>query len=383
MSLSDFSPSLAPDPPRPVGAPLAAATSRVLDAARLGAAAVVVVFHASGMWTTAYPNLHAALGKASHAAVVVFFVISGYVIAYSAGRHHRGLRHYAVARLSRLYAVLAPTLLLTALVEAVIRATDPETAARYVHVPSGVRYLLSAVFGSEAGFWSAAPPINSPLWSLSYEFWYYVLFGLGLYRQAIRGAGWWLALAALLAGPKILLLLPVWLFGVGAWQLPRPQWAPGGNWLLAGLLLLRAALAVAGLPAWPGAVGDRPLYMAGQFLTDWVVGGLFAAAIWLLPPGGPAPASAGRRYLRRAADLSFPLYALHFPLLVLWRSLGGWQANDLGQLGRAIGGVSLLAGLLGWGLERQRGRWIRFFDRAIAWLARKGLRPRPPEQGWH
>ncbi len=365
MSVSDFSPSAAPAPPRRDGPALAASTSRVLDAARLTAAAVVLVFHASGMWTDNQPALHAALGKASHAAVVVFFVISGYVIAYSAGTLNRGACHYAVARLSRLYSVLAPALLLTALVEAVVRATDPVVAARYVHAPSWVRYLLSAVFGSESGWWSAAPPINSPLWSLSYEFWYYVLFGLWRNRRAFRHWRWWLALAALVAGPKILLLLPVWLLGVGARNLSRPALGRGLGWLLAGLLLALAGPAVAGLPAWPGAVGDRPLFMAGQFLTDWVVGLLFAAAIWLLPAGRPVPASAGPGYLRRAADLSFSLYVLHFPLLLLWRTLGGWRVNDLGQLTQAMVGVTLLAALLGWGLERQRRRWVRFFGRII------------------
>lgn len=368
MPVSDFSPSAAASPPRRDGPALAATTSRALDAARLAAAAVVLVFHASGMWMGNQPALHAALGKASHAAVVVFFVISGYVIAYSAGARNRGARHYAVARLSRLYAVLAPALLLTALVEAVVRATDPEVAARYVHAPSWVRYLLSAFFGNESGWWSAAPPINSPLWSLSYEFWYYVLFGLLRFRRTTRHWRWWLALTALVAGPKILLLLPVWLLGVGARYLPRPVLARALGWLLAGLLLALAGLAVAGLPAWPGVVGDRPLFMASQFMTDWSVGFLVAAAIWLLPAGRPVPASGGAGYLRRAADLSFPLYVLHFPLLVLWRTLGGWRANDLGQLMQAIVGVTLLAALLGWGLERQRHRWARFFDHIIEWV---------------
>ena len=135
--------------------------------------------------------------------------------------------------------------------------------------------------------------------------------------------------------------------------------------LLAALLLGLVGLAVAYLPAWPMAVGDRPLFMAGQFATDWVVGLLVAMALWLLPAGQPAAGRAGVRALRRAADLSFPLYVLHFPLLVLVRALCAWRANDLGQLGLAIGLVTLGAGLIGWALERQRGRWIRFFNWVI------------------
>ena len=129
--------------------------------------------------------LHEVLGKAAHAAVVVFFVISGYVIAFTAARRDAGPRHYAVARLSRLYSVLLPALLITAVIEMVGVASNPAVAARYVHAYSWARYGLSAVFGNESGWWSAAPPINSPLWSLSYEFWYYTLFGLWMYRRSV------------------------------------------------------------------------------------------------------------------------------------------------------------------------------------------------------
>lgn len=47
-------------------------TSITLDVLRILAAVVVVVFHVGGQWLTAFPALHEALGKASHAAVVVF-----------------------------------------------------------------------------------------------------------------------------------------------------------------------------------------------------------------------------------------------------------------------------------------------------------------------
>ena len=89
---------------------IGAGASAALDALRLAAALVVVVFHASSQWATAYPATHAALGKASHAAVVLFFVISGYVIAFTTAGSPRSARHYAVARLSRLYAVLVPVI---------------------------------------------------------------------------------------------------------------------------------------------------------------------------------------------------------------------------------------------------------------------------------
>lgn len=46
-------------------------------------------------------------------AVVVFFVLSGYVIAYTTFARDRGRAAYAEARIARLYSVVIPALLLT------------------------------------------------------------------------------------------------------------------------------------------------------------------------------------------------------------------------------------------------------------------------------
>jgi peptidoglycan/LPS O-acetylase OafA/YrhL len=187
---------------------------------------------------------------------------------------------------------------------------------------------------------------------------------------------WWLVAAGVIAGPKILLLLPVWLFGVGAYRWAKPVFPVALAWLLAGGLLGLGALAVAYLPALPAAVGTKPLFMTGQFVTDWVVGALFALALWVLPGRRVAGASTWVKPLRRVADLSFPLYALHFPLLVLWRAVFDWQANSWPELGLVLVGVCLLAGTIGWLLEKQRGKWIRFFAWASTFIGKKPVASR-------
>ena len=50
---------------------------------------------------------------AGHSAVVIFFVLSGYVITYVASERETTLRDYALSRCARIYAVAVPTLLLT------------------------------------------------------------------------------------------------------------------------------------------------------------------------------------------------------------------------------------------------------------------------------
>lgn len=48
-----------------------------------------------------------------HDAVIIFFVLSGYIIAYIADQRDNSSIDYIINRLSRLYSVILPALLLT------------------------------------------------------------------------------------------------------------------------------------------------------------------------------------------------------------------------------------------------------------------------------
>ena len=48
------------------------------------------------------------IGQLGHESVMVFFVLSGFVIAYSAETKDRHLGDYAVSRFARLWSVLLP-----------------------------------------------------------------------------------------------------------------------------------------------------------------------------------------------------------------------------------------------------------------------------------
>lgn len=128
-----------------------------------------------------------------HQAVIVFFVLSGFLISSTILRSHIlgkwSWRHYAVNRATRLYVVLLPGLLLGFFWD---RLGSWLFAAKgiYAHSLSDLgpavplknltpgnflgnlfflQTILCETFGS-----------NGPLWSLSNEFWYYVLFPLAL-----------------------------------------------------------------------------------------------------------------------------------------------------------------------------------------------------------
>ncbi len=96
----------------PAPAPsLAPATSFFLDALRVLAAFSVFFTHVAQLW---YPRNYTPFEDRFGArSVIIFFVLSGYVISYATFRREREPRAYVVARLSRLYSVAAPAIVLT------------------------------------------------------------------------------------------------------------------------------------------------------------------------------------------------------------------------------------------------------------------------------
>jgi peptidoglycan/LPS O-acetylase OafA/YrhL len=159
-----------------------------------------------------------------------------------------------------------------------------------------------------------APGFNVPYWSLNYEAWYYALFGIAVFlRGRARAAS--LAAVALIAGPKILLLLPVWLMGVAAWR-----WRSSFPGRFAWLLVCLSLTILIGLEA----LGGERLFWhpAGQWLPpgysayDYVIGMLVALSILgLANLRLPVPGARVERVVRWLAGTSFGLYSFHYPLL--------------------------------------------------------------------
>jgi peptidoglycan/LPS O-acetylase OafA/YrhL len=349
-------------------------SSIFLDTLRIGAALTVLYIHAFDRWFPKLAHPHNQPGEPSHAAVVIFFVLSGYVIAHTTISKNRGGTLYAQARLSRLCSIVIPALVITAIIAFIINQTNPQVLVEFSRGHEWVRYIASGLFVNELWLYSSAPPLNGSLWSLSFEFWYYAIFGLWFFRKG----GWKSFLlpvaAVLLAGPKIVVMMPVWLLGYAAYILPRPSVKATTAWFFVLLALFAGWLAVTYVPFIPYKIGYAPLYYANQFVTDWIVGLFIAVALWILPTGNHLSTELKfANWFRKAADLTFPLYVLHFPLLVLWMSLFGRRENDSAQLWQVLFSVLVTASLLGVLLEMQRPVWSRFFK----WL----LRTKPAVKG--
>lgn len=189
--------------------------SAYLDLLRFFAALVVLLHHAAPILFPGVP-----LPFPGHHAVILFFFISGFVIAHVSSRPTLKLQDYTMDRLSRLLSVSVPALLLGLAVTLAVGASiAPLPVARHlgdfaVNTDQALlRTGLNLAFVGQLWSVNSMAPLNGVFWSLNYEFWYYLVFAAWHFsgpRSRI-----WLALTTLLiAGPRIALLLPCWIAGL-------------------------------------------------------------------------------------------------------------------------------------------------------------------------
>lgn len=270
-----------------------------------------------------------------HQAVMVFFVLSGYFVGGSVIEAFREGRfspaHYALARLSRLWMALIPALLLTLLLDSLGRTSNPEAYAggfREIFMsgpePGGnERYSLLTFLGNLAFLQTVELPAfgsNGPLWSLSNEFWYYVLFPMAVYAAvpSYSNARWWILLskrfAAALLFFALISWLPsemvfkglIWLFGVLVWCFGRITEfsivVGGWRWKIVGAAAFLATLAAS--------------KTTSVFGSDFAVG--LAFALWMPSLIGPWKKPGWwQRWGSGLSAVSYTLYVVHFPVLFL------------------------------------------------------------------
>lgn len=343
--------------------------SLYLDAARFTAAALVVVAHLL-MLRLVDGRVAAFVPDLGREAVIVFFVLSGFVIKYSVDVKHASLQDYVVARCARVYSVALPVVVAAFVIAALVMkftdvgvTTGYQVAKAYVYIP------FHLLFAGE--FWNLAesPPWVLPYWSLSYEVWYYVLFGVAWYMTGARRLIL-LAAVLLLTGFKLWMLLPVWLSGVWLYEWSKSNSIAGG-WAKAGWLLSIAALcafklldADVYLRAFGSAIWPFPslrLVSADRYLADYVVCVLvllnFACARnmrfeWL---------RALRRPVRALAGHTFTLYLVHFIVLMMWKSFYPHNPASVADLALLLCAVGVATYLAGFVTERRKGAFERMF----------------------
>ncbi len=311
-----------------------------------------------------------ARGDVGHSAVVIFFVLSGYVIASTLSPDATAL-DFAIRRMSRIYSVAVPAIVFSWMADLAVSRIDPALLTHGYQLAKPWIYVgLALTFSGDS--WALGESLfsNGAYWSLNYEVWYYVAFGVFAFaRGAWRVVGFLLVLA--LTGPKLWLLFPIWLGGamVSRLQQVRPlSIGPARLCVAASIALLWVAKVWQWEQAINGFMGDltggwggwHMLRFSQWFLGDHLIGGLTMVLVYALGSAEFRIPPLLRRPIVGLASVSFSLYLLHGPLIVLFESLlpgQGWATI-----------VLTLACSLGLGalIEPQRTRVRRMLNDA-AW----------------
>ena len=323
-----------------------------LDGFRGLAALYVLVFHARWLlWEgraayEAHRQGYSAAGRIlvelltafrwGHEAVIFFFVLSGFVIhlryAIRLTDGSRGFDFwpYLARRARRLYPPLAAALLLTLALDGVGRALALPTASGttlYPVINAGIgsdhspltalrnlAFIMDPVFGSDR-----------PLWSLGYEWYFYLIYPAVflIARRSRVGATLSLVGLSILGNAHVWPTSLAWLGNVFklmiVWWLGALLAERFAGRLQVGYRKLRWFVLV------PAVLVARPW---GPFAHDLFVGlgffGLIAACLARLERGRLLAVFAS---LRPLGDMSYTLYVLHFPILVL---MSGWLMKARG-----------------------------------------------------
>ncbi|MGB6134007.1 MAG: acyltransferase [Acidobacteriaceae bacterium] len=324
--------------------------SALLDLVRGLAAIVVCIGHWRGLYFVDYAMLGAhrllfavpyILTGAGHQAVIIFFVLSGYLIGGSVfrslGKGTWSWRQYLTHRLVRLWLVLVPALLLGALIDAggIHLHRAPALYAGQVpnHIVANVKQDLNlTTFAGNIlflqGIYVHTFGSNGPLWSLANEFWYYILFPSAVLALRPRSSVLIRVLSAALftgvsfmVGKAIMLAFPIWLLGAALALLPAPQLA----------LRWRIVIAVVYTPLF---FYLAKTHLIGSTLSDYILGSATFVLLWsFLSARSPAGNPLWVRFARSTAGFSYTLYLVHLPLLVFIASVtvgdSRWQPKSV------------------------------------------------------
>lgn len=306
-----------------------------LNAMRGVAALGVVLYHGFALFGTLMPR--------GYLAVDLFFVLSGFVIAHAyAGRLTRGMpwRSFMLARLIRFYPLYAAGLALGAVREVLLLATgndfgmSPEVllmalAAAALFLPFPIEQRSYDLF-----------PVNVPSWSLFFELLVNALYALVLPVLSIAV----LVGAILISGLTLAWLAPA--EGLGHVGVNATSFAGGCARTIfsfaIGLLIHRVQPRAPRLPM-PVLLVATALAMAnpwGGAAYDWFFIVVLSPALVVLGAGTePSRLLAGVAAF--LGVISFPIYALHRPVLALAEAI----ANKA-HIAPLLVGIPVLVGLV-------------------------------------
>lgn len=302
-----------------------------LQLLRFVAAATVVIFHSTIFaWRPdALPDYWAAL-NAGNIAVIVFFVISGFVMSL---QRRQPILRFALHRALRIYPAFIVAFALGAVLLLTVGVTRPDI----------IRFDLSMLllpFGSGTS-WSGVP-----YWTLDYEVFFYAVSCILM----LRGGRYY---------PYLLLLWAVWLLHSFP-SFPYPPdtkygsfiWtSPYGLYFIAGATMGLHANGVRWpLPVFLAMVGGWALlWQMHSFL--WLLL-LMITAMGLVMSSTSVPDAPLARRLSVLGDWSYGLYLMHLPIIGALYQILPQGSHELRSVAMIVvsGALALLYGALEFGL---------------------------------
>ncbi|HEY4342411.1 MAG TPA: acyltransferase [Steroidobacteraceae bacterium] len=346
--------------------------SLFLDFSRWSAAFLVVLGHTAhflivGSAGAAAPGVGTdvlyLVTSLGHCAVMVFFVISGYLVGgITLNRWLKSgpdLTDYAISRFARIYTVLVPALTIGYAIDYVgmhwfDHAGLYENVSQY-HIGSlddvGMRLNAMTYIGNLLmlqGTWVTSLGSNGPLWSLAYEWWYYCLFSFS--AAALLYKGWlrailisFLVILILMLPVTMLMWMSIWFMGVGAFFLSRRTSFSLDPRI--GSAIFAAAIIVSLSAQNADMLDPRTVWVA--FGRDFLVGCGYCVA--LLSFSKASRALPFEHFHRWAAGFSYSIYLFHFPVLLLIVAMGerhlGWHVLEQPSL-VSVGRVAVVVAIV-------------------------------------
>jgi peptidoglycan/LPS O-acetylase OafA/YrhL len=311
------------------------------------------------------------------AAVMIFFLLSGFVVHYSSFARNPDIsfREYFIRRFRRIYPLFVSALGLTYAC-ACVKAHEVLPVRGYDLIGN----LLLLQDSKKAGNWFTPYFHNAPLWSLSYEWFFYMAFfavsvalrhRVAMQKYAVAGLG--LAgslLYALVPNPIAMFLMYFILWWSGV-ELAR-EFAESGRittrrqipsvvlisllcvpWALTAFFERRAGHAL--------SVYEHPVIELRHFLTTLAF--LVSGLVW--NNFGFRGLRALTKWGSRLAPISYALYVLHYPILTLLPDLQITPWITLDCVLWAFPLIVFVSYLLEVQLQPRLNRWLPATSRAV------------------
>jgi len=317
---------------------LSSGASVLLDLLRGVSALAVVVGHALYFYGFTGPGTDPSVFVMQGYAVLVFFLLSGFLITYSTVNKLRrnpayGFTHFFIDRFARIYSGFVPALIFVLLLDTFSRYFYPSA---YIYESTfdvktfvGNLFLLQDVPGANFLFGKTMTSFGSgqPFWTLAAEWWIYLFFGWVVLRLLPQRGTWWVnltVLAPLLLIPSVHLwggagngLMMTWLIGALAYLVMAGKYLRGAG-----------ALSLLPLIGWLCAVGVMRFRKTGleydavlAFISAAVLVALLSLCERITWPKGL------EWLIRKTAAFSFTLYLIHYSIMDLLRSAVGDGAS--------------------------------------------------------